>query len=363
MKIRAIVDKEIQKTEKAYWRIELPFKFLQANCIDADVVSYDDDIDEDTDILILPKMHVPLEAQHSFKLFEREIRQFGTLLVYDVDDDIFTESFVQYMVQMSWRSEHGTRLLDALIGEWTTRRFANIWLMNQCDAITVSTKKLAEVVKQYTSKPVFVLENAIDVEGFECSLTEPVLESVDGSTVIGWAGGARPQAELKPMLTAWNNLALYEDIKFVIAGWVPDLTEYKNLVEPKIEFIPWKGLDRYPQSMQVDIGCVCVGDSMFSLCKSPIKAWEYSLAGATVIGSANVYNSEPISHCKNSEEWVKTILFYKNDILSRKTFSDVYNKYVKNYKDIAVNWIYWMDAYSKIQYMCKKGGTLVRASV
>jgi glycosyltransferase involved in cell wall biosynthesis len=68
-------------------------------------------------------------------------------------------------------------------------------------------------------------------------------------------------------------------------------------------------LEYYPSGLvEVDIGCASVADAAFERCKSPIKVYEYAVAGAAVVATPTVY-SHVIEHGVNgylaetADEW------------------------------------------------------------
>ena len=348
MKIRAVVPKEEQTTAKFHWRIMNPYKHLAYNCIDAKAID-ESEIEEDEDILVLPKMGIAEEDRdHARTWFER-IKSQGTTLVYDADDDMFSEAYVSYMTQLSWTPDKGQPILLTLIRELESLREKNIWTMRQCDAVTVSTEYLAHIVQKYTDKPVYVVPNQIDIEAFQNQKWNIERDNI----TIGWSGGSRPIAELHNMLSAWNIIAQrHDNLRFIIGGWLPKiLGVYPNL---NIEHRIWSSIDNYAHTMEVDIGCVSASDHEFAKSKSTIKAWEFATAGALVIGSKALYDQEPIAVCETVDDWVRVLEFYIKNIDAREAFADSYTRHVKCYHDLKYNWLYWMDAYSKIQYALGK---------
>lgn len=356
MKIRALIN-EVENEAHYYWRVNLPFRYLRTYDIDAKTVVIGEEIDAETDILLLPKLYVRAEDQDEAQAFFYAFKEAGGIIVYDADDDMWSEDFTSYLANMTYHKTGEPQLLNTLIDELEIRRLGNLWTVMQCDAITVSNDTLADYVRLITNKPVYVVPNAIDVESFTNSL------SVDDSlihphyTTIGWAGGARPPSELDDMLQAWNILARLDvesKLKFVTAGWNPLLVADKTakrfpfLTSNNVIHIPWTGMSQYANNMTVDIGCVCVGDNNFSKRKTTIKAWEFALTGAMVVGSDILYSNEPIVVCSNVEDWVNVLRYYINDIESREAMALAYKQYVKNYNDIKYNWMDWASAYEQI---------------
>lgn len=361
MRIRAIVDKStLVHDSQSYWRVDLPFAFMKRYDIDVDTVSLDEEIPINTDILILPKIAVvPEDRDRANASFEKMKAQ-GTTFVYDVDDDLWSSSFVQYMTKLHLQlgkkiDTAEPMIVNAVIQELQKRADNSMWVMQQCDAVTTSTKALQDAVKIILPKtPVLLLENAIDVYGIEDRLDKERSLVHPHYTTLGWAGGARVQEDLANMLGAWNRIAfLREDVKFVIAGWTPDLQKYEFLTEANLIHIPWTSVKDYTNGMQVDIGCVCVGDTLFSSRKSLIKAWEFAVAGAMVVGSNQVYGQDPIPACENEEDWVKVLSYYINNYESRESLADSYRKFVLRQYDMKYNWVYWPATYESILNICK----------
>lgn len=347
MKIRAILAKtESYNDAQYYWRVQKPFEFLRKYKIDADTISLDQLIDDDVDILVIPKLCVPKQSRPTIAEMFQKVRANGTRVVFDADDDMWSESYVQYIVQMSIgsRSDLDSQHVLRIIKEVESKRDDNLWMLRQCDAVTVSTKPLADYVKNICNIPVFVVENAIDVEGFISKLDKDNELRHPHYRTVGWAGGSRPIAELSTMFDGWQRLAqTRDDIKFVISGWQPNLDRWPK-VKASLLPVDWVSVSNYMDNMQVDVGCVSVGSGLFSSRKSVIKAWEFALAGAVVVGSSDLYKREPILVCDNADDWVKMINFA---LLSGMDGS-IYRKYVEAQYDLEYNWLYWADAYQKI---------------
>jgi hypothetical protein len=92
------------------------------------------------------------------------------------------------------------------------------------------------------------------------------------------------------MAEAWARIAQrYPDVRFVVAGHQPDVIYRQDIPLDRIIRLPIAPLDQYPTMHQVTIGCCAVADSPFSRCKTPIKLWEYTLAGAAVVATPMLY--------------------------------------------------------------------------
>ena len=169
-------------------------------------------------------------------------------------------------------------------------RFERIWAMQQCDGVTVSTQRLATIVRSFTSKPVIVVGNSIDLPWFR-RIVSATKRTIPGLT-IGWAGGRRHDRDVEVMATAWGRIArTYPAVTFVVQGHQPEVI--KELVPAdRLVQLPWMPLETYPSGLaQIDIGCCAVSPTPFNRAKSNIKAMEYAAAGAAVVASPTLYSS------------------------------------------------------------------------
>jgi glycosyltransferase involved in cell wall biosynthesis len=211
------------------------------------------------------------------------IRAAGKLVVYDADDDIFTAAETRRRVELNWTDGKSFERLES-------ERWERIWAMQQCDGVTVSTQRLATIVRSFTSKPVVVVPNAIDLPWFR-GIIQATKRQLPGLT-IGWAGGRRHDRDVEDMATAWGRVASkYPAVTFVVQGHQPEvITEHVHI--DRLVKLPWMPLESYPAGLaQIDIGCCAVADTPFNRPKSNIKAMEYAAAGAAVVASPTLYGS------------------------------------------------------------------------
>lgn len=209
-------------------------------------------------------------------------RKAGKFIVYDADDDVFTSQETQRRVELDWTEGKTVEQLEA-------ERFERIWAMQQCDGVTVTTQRLATIVRSYTSKPVIVVPNAIDLVWFQ-KVVRATPRKIPGLT-IGWAGGRRHDRDVELMAEAWSRIARrYPGVTFVVQGWQPEVIK-EHVPAERLVTISWMPAERYPAGLaQIDIGCAAIADTPFNRAKSPIKAYEYAAAGAAVVASPTLYS-------------------------------------------------------------------------
>jgi len=231
---------------------------------------------------LLPRISWPPSHRRTAQAWFDSIHRSGKFAVYDADDDVFTSQETHRRVDLDWMDGKSFEQLEA-------ERFERIWAMQQCDGVTVTTQRLATIARQYTSNPVIVVPNAIDVPWFR-GIVQQTTRDIPGLT-IGWAGGRRHDRDVEDMATAWGRIAeRYPDVTFVVQGHQPPVID-EHVPADRLVKLPWMPAEVYPRGIaQVDIGCCAVADTPFNRAKSNIKAMEYAVAGAAVVASPTLYS-------------------------------------------------------------------------
>lgn len=162
-------------------------------------------------------------------------------------------------------------------------------LMRACDAVTASTNTLAAAIQKYVpDKPIFVVENSLDVERWEEDYAKKQNTKKDTVT-IGWMASGSHTIDAPLVIPALLR-ALQEDdrVRIKLIGWVG----WKNLGEPfdkyrhRIDAMDWVNYVQLPQIMrEIDIGICPLVDNLFNRSKSNIKWLQYSALGAATVAS------------------------------------------------------------------------------
>ena len=227
---------------------------------------------------LLPRMSWPPEHRRTAQAWFDDIRRKRKFVVYDADDDVFTSAETHRRVELDWTEGKTFERLEE-------ERRERIWAMQQCDGVTVSTQRLATIVRSYTSKPVIVVPNAIDLPWFR-QIVSATKRNIPGLT-IGWAGGKRHDRDVDQMAEAWGRIARrYPDVRFVVQGHQPPVI-LDHVPFARISRLPWMSLERYPAGLaQIDIACAALVDTAFNRAKSQIKVYEAAVAGSAVVASS-----------------------------------------------------------------------------
>jgi glycosyltransferase involved in cell wall biosynthesis len=231
------------------------------------------------------------------------VRKAGKKVFYECDDDLFSPFMVRQQ-KAGIAQEETVEALEA-------QRQESAWTMQQCDGVTVTTQRLASVVRTFTDKPVAVVPNAIDAEWFQ-AVQKHGKRPVEGLT-IGWAGGNRPDGDLKEMAIAWGRIARrYPQVTFLVIGTQP-WPIWEHVPHRRIKALPWLPQEEYPLGLVgVDIACCPLEDRPFNRCKSGIKVFEAGLSGSAVVASPTIYSQfiEPNLNgflCETADQWERAL--------------------------------------------------------
>jgi len=231
-----------------------------------------------TDVMVFQRQHHPdiyakMEAAKSR----------GIKTVYEVDDDMLNmpEEF-----EKPYDFYRKPEVREVMLK-----------FMRDCDALTVSTVELAESIRKMTPRPIFVVENAIDLERWRAAQIERECRLAAGGSkktvMIGWMasgshmidmpliedailGVMRDHAEVRLHLIG---VLVREDIKH------PGFAEFKD----RITVDPWIEINALPQVMaDIDIGLAPLMDNPFNRGKSGLKWMQYA-----ALGIPGIYSDMP----------------------------------------------------------------------
>lgn len=223
------------------------------------------------------------------------MRRAGIALAADFDDDLFRSSEMKDAAIQFARKSRGIDV-ETASRAYAQFRESNASLVHAFDGCIVSTRAMAELVRQYVrpGRPVLVVPNAIDPEPYVDARRWKKREVPP--LTVGWAGSKRMPSvfEATGMAQAWRAIARrYPQVTFVTIGDQPEPL-VACVPADRIVSRPFQDFGRYVDELcNVDIACCPLEASPFNVCKSPQKAWELALTGAAVVASPTVYADDP----------------------------------------------------------------------
>lgn len=241
----------------------------------------------------------------------------GKIIISEIDDNI-------------WSIPPDTENLHKF---WSKDRIKGLEkILSLSNAVTVSTKPLAKIVKQFNPN-VYIVPNLV--------VFEPKMKKVEtGKIRIGWAGSESHMPDFTPdiQLALLDIKEKYKDkVDLVMFGIIP------NMLFTQVSFYMFEQPQLYfgkLHNLGLDIGIVPNRDNMFNSCRSNLKFIEYSsVKAATIASSTETYRETIINGQtgilvkKNSrKEWFHAIRnLIENETERRKmadkAFDFCYKKY------------------------------------
>jgi hypothetical protein len=347
MKIRAIIPNQDDHASN-WWRILRPFQMLSNVCkVDTDFYTHDQigspDLDFKGALVIIHRM-IPSEP----KKYIKNLYKLGAAsVIYSMDDYTCNAEALESYLKASGGL---TSLAIQNILERIPRQLETLEL---CNYVITSTDDLSDLVSECTNTPIRTLENALDERWYLDQLsTTPSYKGNSHTVYIGWAGGRRPEHDLESMARAWKRICddpRYDHVRFVVAGWQPDIIDRHIDLERKVR-LPWVNMVGWPKNMQVDIGCCPLEYSLFNRGKSPIKYYEYTLAGAAVVASPLVYSKALLDNvtgyiAKNEEDWYDSLRLLIEDVERRHILQETAQYEIHNYSSLEASILQWYDTF------------------
>lgn len=287
-------------------------------------------------VLVLARITYPREVFAVGKHLVDLCHKMGMLVFYECDDD----QFVHIADHLTEESD-ADRLAINLQSPDTLRL---------CDGVTVSTPRLATLVRTLTDAPVAIVPNLLDVAWFD-SILYRAKRTVPGLT-IGWAGAKRQEDDFAPVAQAWGAIARrYPDVRFVVAGWQPDALR-GAVPNDRLTVLPWVQLTEYPALYkQIDIMCCPLADTPFNRAKTFIKAMEAGAAGCAVVASPTLYRSIIKDNdtgylARDADEWEHWLARLVEDANLRATLGKRLRRRVVEGHDLGTRCEEWLGAWS-----------------
>lgn len=195
--------------------------------------------------------------------------------------------------------------------------------MRSADGIFCTNDTLAKVLREYNQN-VNIVPNMVIPEDWPTDVHE------DGALIIGLVGSESHIKDWeiveKPLRRIKETFG--EAVQIMTGGFLPDY--FEGLIDVHI---PWGPLDYYPHMVNmVDIGLCPLIDDAFNRAKSPIKAYEYALAGAAVVGSPVQYRTVLQGRgkiAKTDDEWYDAMAHYITNERARKEDAAKLRRYVE----------------------------------
>lgn len=296
------------------------------------------------DAVILPRISWP--NHEDGERWINALHRSGVAVIYEIDDDVFSPSIVgrQYAVHDEERAKG--------LAQLEKDRLDRTACMQLCDGVTVTNRRLATIVRQYTDKPIVVVPNAIDTRWWRAVLRGA--RRVVPPLTIGWAGGARYPEDLTQVAEAWSRIAArYPEVTFVVQGHMAEVLIHA-VPEGRCRRLTWLPLEEYPRGLlNIDIACCAVAPKLFNTAKTPIKLWEFTMSGAVCVVSPTLYgpvaeDGEDCLVAESADEWEAALSLLIDQPTLRKHLWRNQRRRVAAEHSLEANWWRWPLAWQAI---------------
>lgn len=236
-------------------------------------------------------------------------------------------------------------------------------IASKCDAITVTTPFLAELMHSHTNRPTYVLPNMITPEDWKKPIPHRLMNVPSDSIIIGLTGSPTHQNDWKVLETVLPAiLDDHPEVHLVLGGFAPEY--FDDL--PQTVVVPGLPYSHYADLVKgFDIVLAPVDPhDPFNNYKSPIKAIEGMAAehrtngvshGAAVIATNNQvyrlaidsgYNGLLVDH--TPEAWYAALVDLIENREKRMTLARNGYRWAWKHHNMAEKWPLWATAYRTI---------------
>jgi glycosyltransferase involved in cell wall biosynthesis len=294
----------------AYYRSQLPYKFLKAH------IKY---VTMTEQIPIVMEIHNYYndyfflqrpETEFIHKDFIPFLKSNKKKLIVDLDDNLFVIPYYNTAREF-----------------WTNKRlFDHATSLSKSNLVTCSTVPLAEYVKKNFNANTIVIPNMLDT----FYPFKPEEHEKFDKVRIGLTGTITHKGDLSETLIKYLIKNVQKNrIELICFGFCPD--ELKDVAT----IIPWCNLNQYYptlNNLHIDIGLIIGKDNEFNESKSNLKYLEYSMLSIPSIADAIYPYVNTISHGKTGmlvnepRDWKHHIDYLINNVPERKQIAyDAYN--------------------------------------
>jgi glycosyltransferase involved in cell wall biosynthesis len=284
------------------------------------------------DVIVVQQVYGP-EWARSIEKWQTQ----GKKVIYEIDD------FIHGIYKIK---EHPQK------GKFNKKRVKEyVECMGMCDALIVSTDRLAEFYKKYNDN-VHVCRNSLDTKRYDVQL--PVRDWI----TIGWAGGTGHDLAIDPWLGAVATVMKNTpNVGFCSIG-TPYASLMEELYPTRCLTVPWVSIENLPYALaNFDIVIAPAHESKYHLAKSDLRWLEAGAVGLPVIADERIYNDVEdsvtgITLNGEKEDMLERVqdelhvLIYDED--ERKTLGANAKKYISDKRDIRQGVEQWDDAISSV---------------
>lgn len=291
----------------AYWRSLVPAKFLAvARFANTAVMfgQYTKEAIDWADVVVFQRV-----AGGNLRALAQYCKMTNTGMLFDIDDDVFN-----YPDSPEYHEVDIDKVGDDILE-----------MIELSNAVSVTEETLAVTLEEKTSKPIYVIPNAVDFEFWDAPNKKNYKHD---DFIIGWTGGAFHFLDFSIIVPVMSHiLKKYDYIKFAaIGGALPEelIKEFPN----RILYHKFMDMDKFPDfihKMKFNIGLAPLWENKFNDSRSNIRVLQYSITETPTIASnfgayKRLYDDKfPMVVVENTTEaWIEAVEKLIKDGSTRK---------------------------------------------
>lgn len=259
-----------------------------------------------------------------------ECKRSNIKMFYDIDDPVF--SFTTYSDYENLK--YVDPIASKNILEGTPKYFA---MMSFCEAIIVSTPKLAQLAKKYLpDKGIYVRRNYISSERL-LNDENINLDFKEIKTISITSGSIGHEDDFKMIQKPLENiLRKYKNLELVLLGKFKKSLFSKAINERIKSHIEFQEYENYIKSLsETDISLIPIKKSSFNECKSIVRLLDCCNAGVPSIASdigdyRDSYDTMPFFEIASDNEWEEKICKLIEDSSLREFYSENSREFIKS---------------------------------
>lgn len=313
------------RSGSGYWRMVFPAKHIAGDDVYVDVTAAGVPVESlmDYETVFVQRLH----DWESYYMLER-LKAAGKRVVYDIDDDIFNIERDNPAYKLIGRDE----------------QMAAVSCMRLADAVTVTTKRLADAIRDAAGKEPVVVPNAIDTNWWHST---PLTGSPDEWKRIFWQGGDTHGEDWLECIEAVDAvMAERADVRLVILGFLPPAVVAmleREYWKGRVEFLSFRSPETYFEMMRhvrAEVGIAPLRDSLFNRAKSPLKFVEYAAIGMPTVASDVGPYADVIEDgvdgvlVKDAQGWFEAVMAFLDDKRRRQAVLEAARRKVAERYDV-----------------------------
>jgi len=286
------------------------------------------------DLIILMRVEFSLKIKTLVKI----AKQFNIPVVYDIDDIIFLQDYVEKFCSIL--PNDIAKNIETFKSKFSRQELT----LRNADFVTVSTSFIAAIMEDEGKKS-YVIHNGLNYR--QLKIAEKIAKNDETSKrFIGYLSGSVTHDKdfLQVVPALLKILDEYKNVRLNIVGYlnVDNLPQELVKLTKTACFMKWSKLLKYSSQNYINLSPLDI-DNPFCHAKSELKYFESAIVGVPTVASATDTYKRCINHeyngmlASNTDEWYTSIkALLDNPTLYENIQKNAYKQVLENYSPKAI---------------------------